>query len=140
MRILLAVCLCFFINTVFADNLSQKDETKALADSMMEHFIKKEFAKGMAAAKPHWPLPEIELDNLIQKIKLQWPIIDKRFGNAVGFELVDTQVIGDSFVRYYYLHKFNNHAIYWKITFYKPENNWKVNGVSFRDKLDILYK
>ena len=127
-------------DAVNAKDLNSASGTKALAEQMMSHYIKKEFTEGMAVAKPHWPLPQVELDNLIKTIETQWPIVDKRFGNAVGYELAQKQKIGDSFIRYYYLHKFNNHAIYWKITFYKPENNWVVNGVSFKDNLDILYK
>ena len=137
----------FFVFTVFtitgiahAKKLSTQTDTKALADKMLSHFIKKEFTEGMAVAKPYWPLPQVELDNLIKTIEKQWPIVDKRFGQAVGSELVTEQKIGDSFLRYYYLHKFRNHAIYWKITFYKPEDKWVVNGVSFKDNLDILYK
>lgn len=114
--------------------------TKVISEKIVGHFMKKEFTEGMAIAKPHWPLPQVELDNLIKKIEKQWPIVDKRFGQAINYELAREQKIGDSFIRYYYLHKFKNHAIYWKITFYKSENEWVVNGVSFKDNLDILYQ
>jgi len=148
MKILISLFLSVFVTLslfaitgiAHAKNLSTQTDTKALADKMVNHFIKKEFTQGMAVAKPHWPLPKVELDNLIKQIEKQWPIVDKRFGQAVGSELIHDQKIGDSFLRYYYLHKFKNHAIYWKITFYKPEDNWVVNGVSFKDNLDILYK
>jgi len=36
--------------------------------------------------------------------------------------------------------KFENHAIYWQFTFYKPKDKWLVNGVQFLDSLDILYE
>ncbi|GAA0396450.1 hypothetical protein GCM10009133_01920 [Cocleimonas flava] len=141
---LLSVFFLFFLSfasgVIHAKELKNQIDTKALADKMVGHFIKKEFTEGMAVAKPHWPLPKVELDNLIKTIEKQWPIVDQRFGQAVGLEMVSKEKIGDSFLRYYYLHKFNNHAIYWKITFYKPEKNWVVNGVSFKDNLDILYK
>ena len=137
---LLALSVFSITGVVQAKELKNQLDTKALADQMVSHFINKEFTEGMAVAKPHWPLPEAELDNLIKKIEMQWPIVDKRFGKAVGQEMVNKQKIGDSFLRYYYLHKFKNHAIYWKITFYKPEKYWVVNGVSFKDNLDILYK
>ena len=58
----------------------------------------------------------------------------------MSYELVQEQKIGDSFIRYNYSHKFKSHAIYWKIIFYKLENKWLVNRVSFKDNLDILYK
>ena len=140
LSVFLTLSIFSITGVAHAKNLSAQTDTKALADKMVSHFIKKEFTEGMAVAKPHWPLPKVELDNLIKKIEKQWPIVDKRFGQAVGSELVHEQKIGDSFLRYYYLHKFKNHAIYWKITFYKPEANWVINGVSFKDNLDILYK
>ncbi len=52
----------FFAFSVFtitgvahAKNLSTQTDTKALADKMVSHFIKKEFTEGMSVAKPHWP-------------------------------------------------------------------------------------
>lgn len=140
LSVVLALSVFSMTSVVHAKELKNQLDTKALADKMVSHFINKEFTEGMAVAKPHWPLPEVELDNLIKTIEKQWPIVDQRFGQAVGQEMVNKQKIGDSFLRYYYLHKFKNHAIYWKITFYKPEKNWVVNGVSFKDNLDILYK
>ena len=123
-----------------AEHLLSTDDTKALAEQMMSHFINKEFAKGVAIARPHLPSPEVELDHLIEQIEQQWPIVEKRLGQTIGYELAQEQKLADSFIRYYYLHKFRNHAIYWNITFYKPENIWVLNGVSFKDNLDILYK
>ncbi len=139
---LLTACLLSltYAGIANAKDLRSPNDTKVISEKMVGHFIKKEFTEGMAIAKPHWPLPQVELDNLIKKIEKQWPIVDKRFGQAINYELVREQKIGDSFIRYYYLHKFKNHAIYWKITFYKPENEWVVNGVSFKDNLDILYQ
>lgn len=136
----LLLMLFTLLTPVNAKTLDTVVDNERLANTMMGHFIKKEFKEGMSAAKPHWPLPEIELDNLIKKIETQWPVLDKRFGDAVGYELAHQEKIGNSFIRYYFLHKFKNHAIYWRIGFYKPEKYWVVNGVSFRDNLDILYK
>ncbi|KAG1663433.1 hypothetical protein GQR58_020373 [Nymphon striatum] len=97
-----AMVLSSISNIALAENLKDSSDTKVLAEKMVSHFIKKEFTEGMAVAKPHWPLPQVELDNLIKTIEKQWPIIDRRFGKAVSSELVLEQNIGDSFLRYYY--------------------------------------
>ncbi len=55
-------------------------------------------------------------------------------------ELVQTKKIGKSFVRYIYLHKFEKHAIYWQIDFYKPRKEWKINQITYLDTLNILYE
>lgn len=133
--------LLFLISSLtFADALQNSKDTKALADEMVKKFAKKEFSQGLALAKPYWPLPSVEIDGLAHQISTQWPIIDQRFGESTGHEFVQEERIGNSFIRYYYLHKFQNHAIYWQLTFYRPSDSWLVNGVTFKDSLDILFQ
>lgn len=120
--------------------LKNPQETLQLADNVMVHFARAEFHKGLALAKPYWPMPEAEIDGLEASILKQWPIVDSRFGQATGWEFVKEERIGSSFVRYYYLHKFQNHALYWQFSFYKPIRDWVVNGITFKDDVDILYE
>jgi hypothetical protein len=135
------VLLLLLISSVsLADSLDSTDQTRQLADKMINHFAKKEFQEGLALAKPHWPLPEVEIDGLANQIATQWPMVDQRFGISTGKEFIREERIGKSFIRYYYLHKFQNHAIYWLFTFYRPSDKWKVNGVTFKDDLESLFK
>ena len=122
----------------FSQGMNNVYDTRKLADSMVELFMK-EFQQAIDLAKPHWPLAKVELDGLVNQITGQWPIVDQRFGDAIGSEYVKSEAIGKSFIQYYYLHKFQNHAIYWKISFYKPKDIWVVNNLLFLDKLDPLY-
>ncbi len=122
-----------------ADTLSSKEEIRELSDKVINQFIKKHFEEGLSLAKPYWPLSEVEIDGLANTINTQWPIVEQRFGKAIGSDFVRSEEAGDSLIRYYYLHKFNNHAIYWELTFYKPEDNWLVNSIRFRDDLNILF-
>jgi hypothetical protein len=55
-------------------------------------------------------------------------------------ELVSQATVGNSLVRYTYLHKFQNHAIRWIFTFYQATDGWAVNGVSFDDQIDLLFE
>lgn len=139
-KILLALLVMALSSQSLAIGLKSTDKTLELTDILMQDFISKDFKGGIEKVKKHWPLPEVEMDNLLNLILQQWPIVDQRYGQAVGYEFLHSESIGDSFVRHYYLHKFNNHAIYWKFTFYKPNNKWVVNGVEFLDTLDLLYK
>lgn len=140
MKVLIGIFFLLFINLSFAEPLKSIESTKEVADKMVNHFVKKEFKQGLDGAKQHWPLPEVELNGLLNQIQTQWPIVDQRFGQAIGKEFVKEERIGSSFVRYYYLHKFQKHSIYWKIEFYKPKDKWIVNGVSFLDDLNVLYR
>jgi hypothetical protein len=128
-----------FSQVITAAPLKDVTETKTLSNTIMQHFLKEEFDKGLNIAKSHWPLPPVEIDGLANQINTQWSVVQQRFGKPTGIELVSEERIGQSFVRYYFLHKFENHAIYWKFTYYKPNNEWKVNGITFQDDLDFLF-
>ena len=140
MRYACSVLLLCFSLSVQAGGVGSVAEAESLAESMIEKFVDKNFKAGLDLAKEHWPLPEVEIDNLLNQIEQQWPIVDQRYGQATGKEFLFNEKIGNSFLRYYFLHKFQNHAIYWKITFYKPTNKWLINEVQFLDDLDILYR
>jgi len=140
MRVIVGIFLVLFAVSSFGGSLVDEKSTRDLSDKMIQHFFKKEFQKGIDLAKPYWPLADVELDSLVNTINGQWPVVDQRFGEATGTDFIKTEKIGSSFIRYYYLHKFNNHAIYWQITFYKPLNEWKVNNLTYVDTLDVLYE
>lgn len=128
-----------FSQVITAAPLKDVAETKTLSNTIMQHFLKEEFDKGLNIAKAYWPLPPVEIDSLANQINTQWSVVQQRFGKPTGIELVSEESIGQSFVRYYFLHKFENHAIYWKFTYYRPNNEWKINGITFQDDLDFLF-
>jgi len=140
MKYTIGTILLLLTTLVNATSLDKQTDAKALSDKMIAHFVSKEFKEGLALAKQHWPLPEVEIDNLANQINTQWPIVDQRFGSSTGHEFIRTEKIGNSFVRYYYLHKFQNHAIYWRFSFYKPSKTWVVNEVTFMDSLEPLFE
>lgn len=140
MKILYVLVLVLFSNISFASDMATVKQTRELSEKMIQMFVNKKFKEGLSLAKPHWPLSGVEIDGMANQIETQWPLVDQRFGNSTGYEQVRTEGIGNSFIRYYYLHKFQNHAIYWQFTFYKPSDTWKINGVQFLDSLDILYE
>ncbi|WP_028109130.1 hypothetical protein [Ferrimonas futtsuensis] len=140
MKTLIPILFLFVSFSGIASPLNTIEDTKTLSENMVKHFLKNEFDQGLALVKPLWPLPEVEIDGLANQIRTQWPIVEQRFGQPTGYEHVRTEKIGDSFVRHYYLHKFQNHAIYWQVSFYRPNDKWVVNGVTFKDMLEPLYQ
>ncbi|MGB5473679.1 MAG: hypothetical protein WBQ78_09405 [Gammaproteobacteria bacterium] len=125
--------------SVSAGTLNEIADTRSLSDKIMQHFLKAEFVEGLDIAKGHWPLPPVEIDGLANQINTQWSIVQQRFGKPTGEEFIKEERIGKSFVRFFYLHKFENHAIYWEFTYYKPNKEWKINGITFKDDLDFLF-
>ena len=139
MRTWIIVVMLIVAQSVSANTLKDIPETELLSNKIMQHFIKAEFVKGLDLAKAHWPLPPVEIDGLANQINTQWSVVQQRFGKPTGMELIKEERLGKSFVRFYYLHKFENHAIYWRFTYYKPNNVWKINGITFKDDLDLLF-
>ncbi len=135
------ISLLFIMSlNVNANGFKNEKETKLFSDALVSQFIKNNFASALNKAKPYWPVPAVEIDGMLNKINQQWPLVKQRFGKVTGKELVQTKRIGKSFIRYIYLHKFENHSIYWQIDFYKPRNEWKINQITFLDNLGTLYE
>lgn len=140
MKNLILITLLLLSNSVLSKEFRDETETRKFSDIFMKHIQQENFKKAFGLAKPRWPLPAVEIDNLVNTIKTQWPIVSSRFGKSIETEFIRKERIGRSFLRYYYLHKFDNHAIYWQIDFYKPNKSWVINTVNFQDKLNILYE
>ena len=139
LRVWAIVIIFIAAQSAYGASLKDISETKSLSSKIMQHFLKAEFVEGLSLAKAYWPLPPVEIDGLANNINTQWSIVQQRFGKPTGVEFIQEEKLGKSFVRYYYLHKFENHAIYWRFTYYKPNDKWKVNGITFRDDLEFLF-
>ncbi len=140
MKILVMVALTLLAGTTTGDAFETAEETKAFSDKIVGLFVQEKFVEGLDLTKAHWPLKPVEIDGLANQIDQQWVMVRQRFGNATGMEYVKTERIGTSFIRHSYLHKFANHAIYWRIDYYKPTDEWIVNSIVFLDQLDELYE
>lgn len=140
MKKLILLGLLLFSVSAFAGGFKTENETRKYSDILMKQFLKEKFKEGFNDAKKYWPIPPVEIDGLVNQIKQQWSIVNQRFGKPIEIEFIKKEGIGKSFLRYFYLHKFQNHAIYWRIDFYKPNREWKINTIVFLDSLDVLYE
>jgi len=140
MKIIASIFLIAISGLSFADTMKSEKDTRKFSDQLTNNIYKEKFQTTFDAAKPHWPIPPVEIDSVVNKINQQWPLVRQRFGNPVGIEFIKKKRIGKSFLRYYYLHKFENHAIYWRIDYYKAKNEWKINTVVFLDSLGELFE
>ena len=90
--------------------------------------------------KPYYPVDPAEIDGLTSNALMYWTAIGTRFGKPIGYELVSTERVGKSFVRYIYLQKFEKHALRWTFSYYRPKDVWLVNQFKFDDGIDGLYQ
>ena len=116
------------------------EDPRDVSDEIMIHFVKSDFDRGLDIAKKYWILSDRDIDRLGTQIERQWRVISKRFGKSLTQEFIKTQKVGRSFRRYYYLQKFENHAIYWSFTFYRSKSLWQINEINFKDDLSILFE
>ena len=139
-KIVTTIIVLLLTTQAVAGQLQSRAETRHLSDKLVNLFLQEKFQVAADSMKPYWPIPEVEIDGLVNQINQQWPLVRQRFGRGVATEFIGEESIGKSFVRYYYLHKFENHAIYWRINYYRPRSEWKINQVVFLDSLDELYR
>ena len=139
MKAWLFLILLSVTTSVNSATLSTPDEAKSFSFKVMNLFLNEKFDEGLNISKTYWPLPPVEIDSLANTIKQQWPIVKQRFGKSTGVELVKKEKIGKSFIKFYFLHKFENHALYWTFSFYKPKKTWKINSITYKDDLEILF-
>jgi hypothetical protein len=127
-----------FPAAVAADTFATLGEARKVTDQAVGLFQREEIVAAYATLKPYWPLPQVEVDNLANQTHTQWPMLKQRFGASVATEFVQELRGGASLARFVYLQKFQHHAIRWVFTFYRPQDRWVINGVSFDDRLDLL--
>jgi hypothetical protein len=140
MKIIVGAILFLMFSFCLAYSVDSTNDTQIIADKMVNHFVKQEFQQGLAVVKPYWPKQTAEIDEFTKKIKTQLPVAEQDFGIATGQEFIREEKIGHSLIRYYFLHKFENNAMYWQITFYKPLNKWKVSAITLKDSIEPLYR
>jgi hypothetical protein len=138
-RLLVAIVLFLASTPALATGLKSDAEALALSNRMMDTAMKQSPDAVFSQLKPYWPLDAAEIDGMASSAKLQWQIVETRFGKPVGYELVATERLGQSFVRYVYLQKFEHHALRWVFAFYRPKDVWLANSFKFDDQLDSLY-
>jgi hypothetical protein len=134
----LIISLSFTIPS-FAETLKTENDVKKLADNFMADIGKGAYAEAFQIMKPHWPMPEAEINNLAYQTESQLKMASDRFGKLQGSEYIQSNRIGESYVRHIYIQKFSNHATRWMIVFYRPIDEWKVNVIIWDDKTYQLF-
>ena len=146
MRIVVSLWLVMFTTCLAAEEptpqktLASAAEARKVAEQTMALVKQEKFAEAYGTVKPFWPLPAVEIDGLANQMNTQWPMIQQRFGKSLTTEFVNERTVGESFIRYTYLQKFERHAVRWTFVFYKPKDRWLVNSVSWDDGVNQLFE
>jgi hypothetical protein len=141
MRSILAVLLLLAccVPAHAAETMKTEAETLALARRAMDAAMVDSPAAAFEPLKAYWPLDPVEIDAMKNATQQQWPIVAARFGQPIAYELVSTERIGTSFVRYTFLQKFERYAIRWTLSFYRPKDGWMTSTFKWDDQIETLY-
>lgn len=144
--LLFSACIWMVSVPMFGDeaaavpNLTTVAATRQLADKAVAFVKQEKFPEAYDLLKPYWPLPAVEIDGLANQMNTQWPMVKQRFGASLATEFVRTRKVGESFIEYTYIQKFERHALRWKFVFYKPVDHWLINAVSWDDEVRQLFE
>jgi len=125
--------------SAYAESLKSEKDIKKLADEFMAEISRGAYKEAFNMMKPYWPAPEAEIDNIAYQTESQLKMAADRFGKLLGYEYIQSNRIGVSYIRFIYIQKFANHATRWMIVFYRPIEEWKVNVVVWDDKTHALF-
>ena len=136
---LILICLLQLPVIALSDDFTSLAEARKVTDKTVSLFKQEKIVAAYDTLKPYWPIPTVEVDNLANQTNIQWPSLKQRFGVSIATEFVAESKVGDSLARFVYLQKFQNTAIRWIFTFYKPKDRWIINSVSFDDRVGLLF-
>ena len=118
--------------------LKTAEETKTLCSAVAQKMGAGDSDAAFDLLSANWPLPSEELKQLAYQTKSKLEMVSSRFGAPLEAEYVRSASAGNSFIRHYYLVKFEKHALRLSCTFYRPKDSWIVNGITWDDSPDQL--
>jgi hypothetical protein len=122
-----------------ADILADKQAAKQLAASVMNTLATGKTAEALDLVKPYLIIPVTEFEAMKDKLAMQAPVIEQRFGKTIGVELVAVEEVGESLMLVMYIQKFEKHVMRWKFYFYQPEDGWVLNTFNTNDKIQMMF-
>jgi hypothetical protein len=73
------------------------------------------------------------------KSKTQRDQYGTRYGQAVGYEILEKTKAGESLVRFVCMEKTERHAMPWIFVFYKSPEGWVLNSFIWNDQIQYFF-
>jgi hypothetical protein len=138
--ILLVALFILVTTTVQAATLDSKESARKLTDQVMAKLTSGDFNGGLLLTKPYLIIPESEFNVMLEKLKLQLPAIQTRFGKTIASEFISEKMIGKSLLQIIQIQKFERHIMRWRFIFYNPAGKWILNTFNFDDNIQSLFE
>lgn len=116
-------------------------EAKALLDAFMAKVAQNDVngAFALLDSKATWPQGKEDVQNIARLTVEELDKRKARYGEPIGVEFIQQNMVGESLTEFVYLEKFERHAIRWMFVFYKPETEWVFNNLTWDDKVRLLF-
>ncbi|MEQ1768048.1 MAG: hypothetical protein ABL859_11510 [Methylotenera sp.] len=133
-----AITFCLSTN-VIADTLKSPLEARELTNKVMSKMDEGDIESGLLLLKPYSIVPPAEYDVLLDKLKMQLPVMSQRFGNSIGHEFIRDEKSGENILRITQIHRFEKHPMRWCFYFYQGKNGWVLNTFITDDDIRQLF-
>jgi hypothetical protein len=132
--------LGMFLCLISCANVStQSGKTLDISKSFVTQVEQGKIEEAFEMLKAHWPMSNIEVDNLKAHTIQQRKVVVTRYGEPQAVEFVRSELVGKSLVRHTFLEKFDNHALKWELSFYKNKDKWVISTVYWDDDISSLF-
>ncbi len=90
--------------------------------------------RNLYATNPWANKAQKDIDHVVEVINS----LPASMGNYHGNQLIDKKKLGNSFVKYIYLVKYDRQPIVFYFKLYQPDKKWMIYEFSLNDKIDIV--
>lgn len=115
------------------------EEVEKTADLIVSIAAQGSIPAALTEMRQYSGVPAGEFNVLLAQMDNQNTELFNAVGRPTGYEVVRTEKLGTSLVKYSYIIKCTQSAIIWKMTFYKASKGWVVVDFNFSSKGSLLF-
>ncbi len=117
------------------------DPLRALSDKAMAKLKDNDLPGVFEVLQAHGKWTEDQRTDAIEDWKKRREKAAMLIGKPVGeIEFLKKEVLGKCFVRYTYLEKWEKHALVWRLIYYKPKDEWNLQGIGWDESVPLLFE
>ena len=133
MKKMISVAVLLFATTAHAEKITHVYDTKTLCAQSATHFSKADVKQFYETLMPHWRLSVDEIKNVVHQNSTLLKMHGERYGGYLGIDYMATDFAGTSIIEHTFFIKFDKKAVRYQCVFYKPNDHWIVNEISWED-------
>lgn len=122
-----------------AVQLTSKDQTRQLSEKFLQTLITSRTYDAFQVLRNAGGDATTDIDAARETTEQLLNGVRNTMGKAIGFELIDTKSLGESFIRYDYLYRMERSALHFRIVFYKGANAYMPVQLYFEQDLQQLF-